>query len=470
MMTRPEMVAWGTALVFLLPGIAVIVANWIGIFGAMRHARDGQPQGFSPVPFFGGGLAAIGIANAPIEPMTGWFWVPLVLDPGTGPTAAILLFAAIRASVTGWFARRRRVADTRAISESGTLGRALVGAMLGTAVGDALGLACEGLSPRRQLKMFPSLDRYGLLFGTGMISDDTEHTVMVAQALIESGGDEAHFARDFAWRLKGWLLALPAGVGMATGRAILKLWLFIPPGWSGVRSAGNGPAMRAAVVGVAYGDDPGKLAALNRISARITHRDDRAEHGALTVAIAAHLSATRAAPLMAEEFVQAMAARLPPDSATMASIRGVAASLASGEPAAAFVAGLGSKNGVSGYMLHTQPAVLHVWLRHQDDFIGGVVEMIRLGGDSDSTAAILGGILGARVGREGIPPHLLTNLRDWPRSTRMIEKVAQRLAHARLAKTRMREVRSFVFAAPLRNLFFLALVLAHGFRRLLPPY
>jgi hypothetical protein len=99
-----------------------------------------------------------------------------------------------------------------------------------------------------------------------------------------------------------------------------------------------------------------------------------------------------------------------------------------------------------------------------------VIEMIRLGGDADTTAAILGGIIGARVGREGIPPHLLHSLRDWPRSTGFIERVAQRLAHTRLASTRLREVRSFMFATPLRNLFFLAVVLAHGFRRLLPPY
>ena len=348
--------------------------------------------------------------------------------------------------------------------------RALIGSMLGTAVGDALGLACEGLSPRRQLKMFPSLESYGLLFGSGMISDDTEHTVMVAQALIESGGDETRFTRDFGWRLRGWLLALPAGIGMATLRSILKLWLFIPAQWSGVKSAGNGPAMRAAVLGVAFGDDAEKLANLNRVSARITHRDERAEHGALTVAIAAHLSATTAARLSAEQFVQVMTARLPADSAVLAAIRAVAASLARGEPASTFVGGLGSKNGVTGYMLHTLPAVLHVWLRHQDDYIGGVTEMIRLGGDSDSTAAILGGIIGARVGREGIPPHLLATLRDWPRSTGFIERVARRLAHTRLANTKMREVRSFIFFTPVRNLFFLLVVLAHGFRRLLPPY
>lgn len=350
------------------------------------------------------------------------------------------------------------------------LERALTGSMLGTAVGDALGLACEGLSPQRQLKMFPSLERYGLLFGMGMISDDTEHTVMVAQSLIVSGGDPALFARNFAWRLRGWLAALPAGVGMATGRAILKLWLFFPPAYSGVQSAGNGPAMRAAVLGVAFGRDPDALPPLNRVSARITHKDERAEEGALTVAIAAHLSATSTASVSAQEFATLMAERLPAHSATLASIRAVAASLAAGQSATDFAAGLGSKHGVSGYMLHTVPVVLHVWLRHPNDYIGGVTEMIRLGGDSDSTAAILGGIIGARVGRAGIPSHLLRNLRDWPRSPRFMERVAQRLAQSRTSNARMRAVPSFNLATPLRNLLFLGVVLVHGFRRLLPPY
>ena len=56
--------------------------------------------------------------------------------------------------------------------------------------GDALGLACEGLSRRRQSRMFPDLDGYKLLpFGKGLCSDDTEHTCMLAQSLIET----AHF-------------------------------------------------------------------------------------------------------------------------------------------------------------------------------------------------------------------------------------------------------------------------------------
>ena len=464
------MIAWATTVG--LAGIALLAigSNWAGMLGLLRHVSGGDARSFSPIPLIGGVLGAAALASAPVEVLNRWFWLPLVLDPGTGLYLLVLAGSCMRQAWAARAAVRNRTTATLHASEAGPLARALTGCLLGTAVGDALGLACEGLSPTRQLKLFPSLERYGFLFGFGMISDDTEHSVMLAQSLIESGGDEAHFTRDFAWRLKGWLLALPAGVGMATGRAIIKLWLFVPPRWSGVRSAGNGPAMRAAVLGVACGDEPEKLASLNRTAARVTHRDDRAEHGALAVAVAAHLSATRARLLSPEEFVQAMVPRLPADSDTLAAIRAVAASLAQGEPAARFVAGLGSKNGVSGYMLHTLPAVLHVWLRHQEDYAGGITEIIRLGGDADSTAAILGGIIGARVGREGIPPQLLARLIDWPRSKTMIGKVARRLAHSRLAHARMREVRSFIFAAPLRNLMFLAVVLVHGFRRLLPPY
>src|SRR5690242_17947246 len=48
--------------------------------------------------------------------------------------------------------------------------RALTGCLTGTAVGDALGLPTEGLSPRRARRLFPDVDRYHFLFGRGMFS------------------------------------------------------------------------------------------------------------------------------------------------------------------------------------------------------------------------------------------------------------------------------------------------------------
>src|ERR1044072_2480170 len=114
----------------------------------------------------------------------------------------------------------------------------LKGILLGTAVGDSIGLPAEGLSSRRIQKLFHGCWRQRFFFGRGMISDDTEHTVMVAQALLTDSLNE--FRRTLSWKLRFWLLTLPAGIGFATLRAILKLWLGFSPERSGVFSAGNG--------------------------------------------------------------------------------------------------------------------------------------------------------------------------------------------------------------------------------------
>lgn len=108
---------------------------------------------------------------------------------------------------------------------------AITGCLLGTASGDALGLACEGLSRRRWHKVRPTLDGHKLLLlGRGMTSDDTEHTCMLSQSLIITGHDAPAalvktFASHFAWRLRFWLLGPHAGIGMATLRAIIQWWL-----------------------------------------------------------------------------------------------------------------------------------------------------------------------------------------------------------------------------------------------------
>lgn len=460
------MLLWVLPAGFGVLSIAFIAGNWSTVYCAWRAARNDGAQRYSLIPLAGGVFGALALLAAPDPALKAWFWLPMVIDPG-GVWYLGMAVLAIRQ------ARHETVArEEEALRSEDTTrrGRALEGSLLGTAVGDALGLACEGLSPGRQRKLFPSLDRYGFLFGYGMCSDDTEHAVMLAQSLIVSGGDAAHLQRDFAWRLKGWLAGLPAGVGLATLRAIIKLWLFVPPRWSGVRSAGNGPAMRAAVLGVACGDDPVQLRALNHIAAGITHRDVRAEEGSLAVALAAHLAATRADPISPQEWLDEASRNLDVNGQTLAAIRLAVASVERGEAAEALLEQIGSPGGVGGFMLHTLPAVVHVWLRHQDNFASGIEEMIRLGGDTDTAAAILGGIIGARVGREGIPAVLLERLIDWPRSKTYLSRVATRLAHSRALGKGLGEVRLFLPAIWPRNLIFMIVVLAHGFRRMLPPY
>jgi len=101
---------------------------------------------------------------------------------------------------------------------------AITGAILGCAVGDAIGLPYEGLSRRRGIRLLGKPDRHRFVIGRGMVSDDTEHTCMVAQALCASPSDPEVFTRQLGRRLRWWLLGLPAGIGSATLRATLTLW------------------------------------------------------------------------------------------------------------------------------------------------------------------------------------------------------------------------------------------------------
>lgn len=357
------------------------------------------------------------------------------------------------------------------------LERAVTGCILGTAVGDALGLACEGLSGPRQARMFRGLDGYHLLpFGKGLCSDDTEHTCMLAQSLIKTAqlrdadAQARKFASDLGWRLRFWLLGLPAGIGLATLRAIVKLWLGFPARASGVFSAGNGPAMRVALLGVCYGYDLSRLRALVRAATRITHTDPKAEHGALAIALAAHLAAA-GRDVAPRDYARRLRELLASDARELLDlVDGVAQSVGRGEAIADYAARNGCANGVSGYMFHTVPAVLHAWLSHQNDYRGGVTTIVRLGGDTDTAAAIVGAIIGARVGKDGIPAEWLRDLWEWPRTPAWMESLGARLAGCVDNHSAGSALPLNWLALALRNAFFVPLVLAHGFRRLLPPY
>lgn len=345
----------------------------------------------------------------------------------------------------------------------------------------------EGLSRQRQSRMFPDLTRYHFLFGRGMVSDDTEHTWMVAQALLVSGGEPEAFGRSLARQMRWWLLGLPAGVGFATLRAILRLWIGVPYTRSGVFSAGNGPAMRSALIGVCWGHDLLRLRELVRVSTRITHTDPKAETGALLIAVAAHVAATELssggdagalayadAALTTGEiclYCAQLAAALPEGGTEWAeALQQAQASVLAGQTTQAFADSLGLTERVSGYILHTVPVALHAWLRFPRHYENAVIEAIRCGGDTDTVAAIVGALVGASVGSEGIRREWREKLWEWPRSSAWVTRLGASLVRSRAQQTVCKAPPVHVLLLPARNLVFLLVVLAHGFRRLLPPY
>lgn len=344
---------------------------------------------------------------------------------------------------------------------------AAVGCVLGTAVGDALGLACEGLSAVCQERRFPSLDGYHMLFGKGLCSDDTEHTCMIAQSILVSGGDASAFERDFAWRLRWWFAGLPAGIGLATLKAILKLWLFVPKKYRGVYSAGNGPAMRSAILGVCFADDEQRMRQLVRLSSRLTHLDPKAECGALAIALAARCSMRRGTFEQFSSDLERMTAEHGAAGSELLSlVAGVRESVSACQPTDRYVATIGCDDGVSGYIYHSVPAVLHAWHSHPLDFSAALKAVIRCGGDTDTTAAMLGAIVGGGVGKQGIPSKWLDDLIEWPRTVRWMESLARRAARAAQGLEARRSQPLSLIGLSVRNAGFFVLVLVHGLLRL----
>lgn len=293
-----------------------------------------------------------------------------------------------------------------------------------------------------------------------MLSDDTEHACMTAQALLIEGTDPARFARVLASKLRWWLAALPPAIGFGTLRALLRLWLGFPPARSGVRSAGNGAVMRAPIIG-AWFDDPDRIPAFIAASTSITHRDPRAHAGSLAVAIAAH-HAVRDRDVDAGVVLDHVRAHVV-DGELLAALDRVESALGRQLAPVELAHELGLGRGVTGYVHHTVPMCLHAWLRAPRDFARAVGDVIELGGDSDTTGAIVGALAGASAGEGAIPAEWL-RIVDYPRSVAWI----RRLAHG--LNERSGPLRLWWPVIPLRNAAFTVVVLAVGLRRLLPPY
>ena len=340
---------------------------------------------------------------------------------------------------------------------------ALRGALLGCALGDAVGLPLEGLSPRRAQRFIGKRLHMRFLPGIGMVSDDTDHTIFVAQSLMVGDGDVSRFRRALAWRLRCWLLCLPAGIGLATLRAILRLWLGMSR--SGVFSAGNGPAMRSAVIGAALAEDAAARRAHVQASTELTHTDPRAFTGALALAeIAACLARGEWRGRPTTGALHDLLAGLSPEAEWQQVVTDLTRFAAHPDPHAA-AARFGRRGGISGYVYHSVPFAILAWYWHYGDFRATLECVARAGGDVDTVGAMAGALAGVVTGEDGLPRDWLDGLIDWPHGRACLRALAAGLADpARSAPTAFSP---WLFP---RGLLFMLLVLLHGFRRLLPPY
>jgi ADP-ribosyl-[dinitrogen reductase] hydrolase len=322
------------------------------------------------------------------------------------------------------------------------------GCLVGTAVGDSLLLPAEGLSARRIARRWPGPLRHRLLFGRGLVSDDTEHAFLLARCLAAEPRDPAAFARRLAWRLRWWLVALPPGCGKATALGVIRLWLGWSPERAGVHSGGNGPSMRAALIGAVHADNAALRRAYVLASTSLTHRHPHALAAAQAVA-------ATAAWLVKEGSEDELWSQLAdPDPDWQRVLAVLRAWHKEGADCDALAAALGCPGHVSGWSMHSVPFALGCWLRHRGDTVAGLTSVLRAGGDTDTVGAIAGALYGVAGGESAFPAAWISGIIDRPVSVTALRAAAATLAGAPRARWAWPLL-------PLRNLGFLIVILVH---------
>lgn len=308
----------------------------------------------------------------------------------------------------------------------------LSGSFLGLALGDALGFVVEA-APAEIARVY-ARDELGPgyqgsrghpNFPFGQYSDDTQ----LARALLLAVRDAGHWhAPAFAARVAELFRdGQPVGAGPGTRAAAERLmsghiWseAGTPPPY-----AGNGGAMRVAPLGILLAGDLARLVEAAAEQCRVTHQEERCAAGAVAVAGAASL-ASRPGTLDPGRLCGELAEIVEDLNREVADVVHQVASWVPLPPDAALerfrCARLdpterGPWRGVSTHVVPSVAWSLYAALHSPDDYWTAVRTAIAPGGDTDTMAAMAGGIVGGRVGKAGLPGGLLGLLTDrgrWP--------------------------------------------------------
>jgi len=295
------------------------------------------------------------------------------------------------------------------------------GALIGTALGDAMGAPFEGRARVERGEVETLLESTSTLTWT----DDTHMALTLGEAVVVAGDDldaEALgdlFARAYRaepWR--GYGAGPPQVFAMAeAGRSYLDAAASL---FAGTGSYGNGAAMRAAPAGIAAGGDLARAARLAGIQARVTHAHPEGVDGAVVVACG--VTTLLEAPADPVAALTGVLHHLATD-AFRAPMRRVLEAAGPAERLAVARA-VGSGVAARASVPAAVAAYLAAWASHPGDGVEAIVTAVTLGGDTDTVAAMAGALTGAHLGASGLPERLVSRIEQ----RRRIEALADRLA------------------------------------------
>jgi ADP-ribosyl-[dinitrogen reductase] hydrolase len=296
------------------------------------------------------------------------------------------------------------------------------GALLGLVAGNQLGVPTEYLdTPQAIRAAFPNgvWDLAPPPKGSPY-DDDAAMTLLLAESLASCGDFDV---ADVAQRWLKWMKSDGRGIGPTTKRALRLIERGAEPFDAGqqarqadpARSAGNGAVMRCLPVAIRYHDNVERLIRVSMQQAAITHADERCGWGAVAVNLAAR-ELLHGNIYFIDEVLHRLKDGAPRQ--LLDAIRRVPWEQQEELPIA--------RGTEAGFVVHCVEIAL--WFAtHGRGLEDALVFLAQAGGDTDTNAAVAGGLLGARDGDTAIPARWLTHIPG----REGIQKLAERLLKAR---------------------------------------
>ena len=297
----------------------------------------------------------------------------------------------------------------------------------GIGLGDALGWPVEFLA-------LPQIrSKYGRAGITeppdpALYTDDTQMSAALAEALVEAGQQDLDIlmgavARHFI----GWKKDpdTPSRAPGATSiRGVSALERGAPWREAGVKdSKGCGSCMRVGPVGFLYQNDVARLERVARAQGVLTHRHPTADAACIAAAYLVKLALDGTPP---ESFLPALRAQVGGRAAEFdAALERLESVLAWPDEETA-LREIGPLRGGGWIAEEAVAMALYCVLRRPTDFAASLRLAANIGGDSDSVAALAGGIQGARLGTAGIPADWVARLENHEYLTDLADRLADK--------------------------------------------
>ena len=312
------------------------------------------------------------------------------------------------------------------------------GALAGLALGDALGMPTQAMSPAQIRAVYGRIT--GLVDGdasqpyapgmpAGSVTDDTEQALLVASLLVRgrgsSSGRVALNAVEFAHALLAWEDSMIERgsldlLGPSTKAALERVRAGEDPLTVGGEGTTNGAAMRVTPIGIAMSTaDPEAFADAVWSSCQVTHATHQGFQSAALVAAAVSMGidAARSPSLdlrsllwKAVTYVDSLPERgaWTPDPDVVAATR--RAMQLAVNPASSSLECLVEQVGTSVASAHAIPMAFALLARVPSP--QALLDAANIGGDTDTIGAIAGAILGASLGVQVLPTDSLTMIEE----------------------------------------------------------